>query len=442
MTDDLVVNVVVIGAGPTGTTCAHQLATRGHSVLLLEKERHPRFKIGESLLPYGTELFDQLGVLDQIERGTFVGKGAVEIADTDGGYFRTYFSSLNDGQKKFGFNVERAPLDAILARNAQGAGAMVVQEAAVCDLVFEGDRVVGVAYDHQGWRRQARARLVLDASGRAGVIARRLRLRQMNARLNNVAVFQHFDGVRSGVNASDEGDLVLSTHDDGWVWCIPIGEGSRSVGAVMAARTLGGRDRREVFEDHLARVPLVNGCLPGAKPRFDTCQVESDFCYHSERLAGPGWMLVGDAGCFVDPIFSGGVFLGMACAMRAAELSSHILGGASEAEAASQYESFCKTGYDHYFRLVYAFYERCAGNVECLFRQLFAGQFKALLHILAGDLWGEERNPVWAHLRADAGYDTFAEPFERTYGCPVYTGAAYRPEVEPVAERSGEVGAA
>lgn len=391
-------------------------------MLLLEKERHPRFRVGESLMPYVTAVLESLGILDEVEGrgGPFVVKRSVEVSDSQGGYFRTYFSSLAERQRKYGFNVERAPFDLTLCQHAERAGVHVVQNAAVRALTFEGDRAVGVTYEQDGQQHEARGRFVADASGRAGVSARQLKSRRMNRRLANVAVFQYFEGTVAGVNASDEGDLVVATHEEGWIWCIPVGPAARSVGAVMPVATVQGQDRDEVFRRHLRRAPRINDSLHGASTVFAAPMVESDFCYHSEQLAGPGYFLVGDAGCFVDPVFSGGVFLGMVSGIKAAEVADQVLDGRDEIEAAGHYESFCKTGYDHYFRLVHAFYDGCQGNIGCLFRDMFPGRFKPLLQVMAGDLWSYESNPIWSPLRSRREWDTFEQHFEPVYGCPVY----------------------
>lgn len=418
-------DVVVIGGGPAGSTCAHTLAAAGHSVLVLEKTRHPRFHVGESLVPYTTGLLEMMGLLDQVENGPFVVKRSVESQGADGDYFRTYFSSLAEGQRKFGFNVERAPFDALLSAHAARAGACVIEDAEVRRVVVDGDRVTGVRYEHGQRIVEVRAPFVVDASGRAGLVARRFKLRVMNHRLKKVAVYQYFQAVAKGVNSSDEGDLVISTHEDGWIWCIPVGPDTRSVGAVMPAEVLAGRDQRQVFAEHVARSSLVRGALEGAHPLFEPVKVESDFCYHCELLAGPGYFLTGDAACFVDPVFSGGVFLGMVGGMKAAEAIGEVLDGGDEGDAAQRYQDYMKTGYDHYFRLVYAFYEGCEGTVACLFKDLFPGHFKLVLQLLAGDFWGAEQNPVLRGLRSRRDWDTFTQPFRPIYECPVYPHAHY-----------------
>lgn len=423
---DVEVDVIVVGGGPAGASCAHRLATDGCSVLVLEKDAHPRFHIGESLVPYTTRVLETMGVLDDVARGPFVRKHGVEVMDESGEHFETHFDRMADGQHKYGFNVERAPFDALLWENARRAGARTLEGAEVTGVVMDGDRVAGVRFDLAGESHEARARYVVDASGRAGVVARHFKLRRMNRRLNNVAIYQYFADAKTGVNASDRGDLVVATHRGGWVWCIPVGPQTLSVGAVMPAGDLRGTEREGAFDAHLSRAPIVSSCIEAATPVFDRLVVDSDFCYHTERFAGPGWFLAGDAACFVDPVFSGGVFLGMVSGIKAAEAVSEVLGGGDEGAAGRSYDRFCKTGYDVYFRLVYAFYYDCDLSIPCLFRS-FPGRFRFVLQLLVGDFWGVKGNPALDYLRSRRDWDTF-EPFEPAYGCPVYPDACFRPE--------------
>ncbi len=420
-----VFDVIVVGGGPAGTTCAYGLASRGYSVLVLEKERHPRFHVGESLVPYASGLFEKMGILEQIENGPFVRKCSVQTWDPRTGYFRTYFSSLADGQKKFGFNVERASFDALLSEHARQAGAQVLEEAPVNDILTADGRVTGVGYEHDGRRREARARFVVGAAGRAGALSHQFKLRVMNRKLRNVAFYQYYDHVAKGVNSSDEGDLVVATNEDAWIWCIPVGSDTLSVGAVVAAEAVKESSPQELFDLHLRRAPIISDSLWGATPRFEDLKVESDFCYHGERLSGPGFFIAGDAACFVDPVFSGGVFLAMVAGMKAAEAIDDIHQGRPEPAARRHFDNFCKTGYDHYFRLVYDFYYRCHGNIARLFHR-FPGQFKLVLQVLAGDFWGDEDNPVLGYLRAQPGWNPFQRPFPRVYGCPIYPDAHHR----------------
>lgn len=406
-------DAIVVGAGPAGSTCAYTLASLGQSVLVLEKSQHPRFHIGESLLPYGTTLLERLGLLPDIEQAPFVFKPGAHVADSSGRQVRASFAELPAGQMNYAFNVERAVFDDVLATAAVRSGAQLVQDAEVTDVIFEGNRAVGVTYLHDGQRHEARARFVVDASGRAGLLARHFRLRRMNHRLNNVAVFQQYRNPRRGVNLSDEGYIVFTSHRDGWVWCIPLGPDKVSVGCVMPAETLKGSDRQAIYQDHLLRSPLIANCVADAAPVFEKLKTESDFCYHAEQLAGPGFLLAGDAGCFVDPLFSGGVLLGMTGGMKAAEAVAAVLSGTEERVALASYENFCKTGYDMYFRLVYAFYYGCGGNIPELFRFLRGG-YEFVLQLVAGDFWGDAGGPVIESLRSQREWDTFERPFELT----------------------------
>ncbi|MDP9073150.1 MAG: tryptophan 7-halogenase [Actinomycetota bacterium] len=403
-------DAIVIGAGPAGSSCAATLAAAGRSVVLLERAQHPRFHIGESLLPYGTPLLDQLGVLEEITTGPFVHKPGAHVADTQGRQIRAAFSDLPDGQVNYAFNVERSAFDAVLSAAAARAGAEVVDDAEVAGVIWDGGRAVGITYRRGGQTHEARTRFVVDASGRAGVVARDLKLRRMNPKLNNVAVFQQYLHPRHGVNLSDEGYIVFTSHADGWVWCIPLGPDKVSIGCVTPAGVLKGSQRQELFQRHLARSPLIHASVADAVPVFDQLKVESDFCYHSEQLAGPGFFLVGDAGCFVDPLFSGGVLLGMTGGIKAAEAIDTMLSGADEVATAAWYENYCKTGYDMYFRLVYAFYYGCGGNIPALFKFL-PGGFEYVLQLVAGDFWGSTGGPVVSYLRSERAWDTFERPF-------------------------------
>jgi hypothetical protein len=261
--------------------------------------------------------------------------------------------------------------------------------------------------------------MVLDASGRAGVIANQhLDTRVLNPKLRTVAVFKHFAGVDEEHNPGVRGDIQIGSHSDGWIWAIPIRADKLSVGAVMKPEILHGADRERLFEDHVARVPRIRQRLQGATAVTEL-KAENDFSYYSETVAGDGFLVVGDAGCFVDPIFSAGVFMALATGIRAGETVLDVLAGRrSEPEAREEYTRFYKTGYDAYFRVIYAYYEH-----ECSIGQYLKStgvwvETEWIARLLSGDYWSR-KNPLAEQLRADPRYDTFA-PFEFLYGCPVY----------------------
>src|ERR1700674_3792189 len=193
-TDGEQYDAIVIGAGPAGSTAAYSLASQGHSVLLLERAQFPRFHIGESLVPYSVPLFQRMGIFDTLQQrgGQFIIKPGVEVTEANTSTVRRApFFLMAEGQAKFAFNVERAEFDELLFSTAAGAGAKALQQAEVKQFLSEGDRITGVQYEHNGQVQTARSRFVVDASGRAGLIANKFNLRRMNQRLRNVAIFQH-----------------------------------------------------------------------------------------------------------------------------------------------------------------------------------------------------------------------------------------------------------
>jgi len=421
-------DAIVIGSGPAGATAAYFLANYGHSVLLLEKAAYPRFHIGESLVPYSMPVFEKMGIVDFMEKhgGPYIIKPGVEVSEAGNPTVRRApFLLMAEGQKKYAFNLERAVFDNLLLETATKAGAQTLQEAEVTSFIFDGERIAGVNYTHGGQSHAARAPYVVDASGRAGLISRQFNLRHMNPRLRNVAVFQHFEGCDKSPNSTAEGFQVLTSHDEGWIWDIPMGPTTLSIGAVMAGETLRGKDLQTIFDDHVSRSPRISASLKDARPLFSELKTESDFCYHSNKLAGPGWFMVGDAGCFVDPLFSGGVFMATMGGMRVADRIHEILGGEDEARVQQAFQDFAKTGYDSYFRLVYTFYGQCRMHILELFDAL-TDEFPLFIQFISGDFWGPEENPILRSLRARRDLDTFEEPFELQYERPVYPNSYWK----------------
>jgi FADH2-dependent halogenase len=421
-------DVIVIGGGPAGAVCAYRLADRGYAVLLLEKAEFPRFHIGESPVPYMSGLFNKLGLFPVIEQAGMVCKRGVEVSDSRTDFVgRVSYDMAAPGQIPYAYNLDRARFDQLLLAQAAARGTVVLQDAEVKQFLFAGERLSGVVYQRSGQMAEARARFVVDASGRAGLIARQFRLRKMNPRLRNIAVFQQYQNLNPEHNPSVEGDLVATTHEDGWLWAIPIQQDLLSVGAVMPAAVLKGRNPQEVFAEHLRRSQRIFPRVRAATPVFEQLKVESDFCYHSERFAGPGFFLTGDAACFVDPMYSGGLYFAMMTGLQAAEVIVEIAHGRGEQEAQSWYENFCKTGYDVYFRLVYDVYLTLGGYLPRVF-EFYPVEFKYVMQTLIGDFWGRPEQPLLQHLRAQPNLATFEEPFEVIHGCPIYPDACYKVE--------------
>lgn len=417
-------DAIVIGGGPGGSSAASELASHGYRVLLLDKSTFPRFHIGESMVPYLTKAFEKLGVLGEIEP-YFMHKLGAEVSTADGDIGLVEFTRLHPGQRPLAFNLDRTRSDDVLLDHAARSGVHVVQGARVSGLLGDDTRISGVTYTHNGVIHEATARFVIDASGRAGVVAHHFGLRRPNHRLRHVGIYQFYEDLIPENNPSRVEDAVFSTHDQGWVWCFPVSFERVSVGTVVPVELLKGQNPHTVFQQALERAPRVSGRIRGASPVFDRLRVESNYCYHSEKLSGPGFFLVGDAACFVDPMLSGGVYLSVVTGMKAAEAVERILNGDDEIAAQKFFDNFCKTGYDTYFRLLYAYYLECRGDLLRLLRQL-AGGLPFTLQTAAGDYWGQPNQPVLAYLRSKPEWQTFVEPFELVHGCPLYPDAYYK----------------
>lgn len=444
-------DAIVIGGGPSGSSYAMTLARGGHSVLLLERERFPRFHIGESMLTYTADVLEQFGLLDRMLGAGFVIKRGIELTGTEGTFRRLDLAKIGDGFRGWTFQVERSHFDAILLdAAAETPGVTVLQKARVTGVIDSGKRISGIRYAHDGAERSVTARFVIDASGRAGVIARNhLNLRNTDAHLKMAAVFKHLGGLDESKNPATEGDIQLGLHSDGWLWAIPIRPDTISIGCVAPAELLRASRPEELFEEHLKRVPRILQRVEGTHVARELSG-ENNFEYHCDTLAGPGYFIVGDAGCFTDPVFSGGVLLALTTGRRAAQETARCLEGETdEASAAQRYENFFKTGYDAYYRLIRAVYDnryagggrelrvtpatgekRLAGagwwGIQERLHATSGGPFDTeeaiehfwLVRALNGDFWSAD-NRFFQRLRDEKTWNLFA-PFDPVYECPVH----------------------
>lgn len=446
-------DAIVIGGGPSGSSYAITLGRRGHSVLVLERDKFPRFHIGESLLTYTADVLEQLGLLDRMCQAGFVIKRGIELTGTEGTFRRLDLGQIGGERRGWTLQVERSHFDAILLDAAgQTPGVIVEQKARVTGLDWSGERICGVRYTVDGKERAATARFVIDASGRAGVIARPLNLRKTDDHLKMAAVFKHFGGVDEANNPAKEGDIQLGLHEDGWMWAIPIRPDVMSVGCMTPAEVLRDSRPEDVFNSRLERVPRIKERIKGTKVVRELGG-ENNFEYHCDTLAGPGWFIIGDAGCFTDPVFSGGVLLALTTGRRAAEETAACLAGqADEAEAGLRYQNFFKTGYETYYRLIRAVYDnryvsegrelrvtpqgddtRLAGlgwwGIQEKLRATTGGPFDTtesvehfwLVRALNGDFWSGE-NRFFNRLRDEKAWNLF-ESFEPAFSCPVHPGS-------------------
>lgn len=318
-------DVIVIGGGPAGSTVATRLAQRGRRVAVFEKERFPRFHIGESLLPCSMPLFRDLGVLPKLEE-RFLPKYAAEFVTADGKQTQRYaFADGLLGGSPSAFEVERSELDAVLLDHAAEAGAVVEQEATV--VRFESDLSRGasvVVRSAGGAEATHEADLLVDASGQNALLPSRLGLREMEPSLRNFSVFSHYEDV-TRASGDREGDISIVLVNEGWWWVIPQRHNRTSVGLVGPAKGLKGQKPDEAFLNaRIAATPYLVERLRNAR-RVEPVRTISDWSYKSRALAGDRWLLVGDSGAFIDPVFSTGVYLAMTGAFDAADAIDQAL---------------------------------------------------------------------------------------------------------------------
>jgi geranylgeranyl reductase family protein len=385
-------DVVVIGGGPSGSSVATRLAQRGRRVLLLEKERFPRFHIGESLLPCSMPLLEQLGAMPAVRAHGFLAKYAAEFVLGDGSRRCRY--AFADGLvpgAPSAFEVDRAEFDHVLLKNAARTGVEVREEAHVSRFETTPDGVSVTLRDDTRFEAQ----ILIDATGQSSLVAGKLGMREMDHGLKNFAVFSHFEGA-TRYSGDREGDISVVLVPGGWWWVIPLAGGRTSVGQVGPASMLRGRKPDEAyFHEQIAATPFLAERLASAK-RVEPVRTISDYSYASKRLCGERLVLVGDAGAFIDPVFSTGVYLGMVGAFKAAEaVDAALTAGRYSRREFEAYESWVRKQVDTYKKFVKGFYR--PEFVELLMRPSnFLGLRAAITSLLAG--FGVDRPEINARV--------------------------------------------
>lgn len=330
---------IVIGGGPAGSAAAGFLAQRGRSVLLLERDAHPRFHIGESLLPANLPLLERLGVLARVE-AIGVRKYAADFAAEGMGFGGFPFSRALRPIRDYAFQVRRSEFDQLLFQRAAELGAQTLQQCEVLQVETSAG-VQRVRLRDADGERELRCRYVIDASGRDTLFGRQRKLKQPH-RHRSAALFAHFRGVerRPGDAA---GNITIYRLPQGWMWFIPLREDVMSIGAVCEPeyfkRRRGGLD--EFLLETIRSHPQARARLEGAVAA-SAAEATGNYSYRCDAIGGPGWVLAGDAYAFIDPIFSSGVYLAMHSAEQAAALVDAVL-------AAPRREAALQRAYRHRF---------------------------------------------------------------------------------------------
>jgi len=312
-------DVLVIGGGPGGATIATLLAERGYDVVMLEKSRHPRFHIGESLLPHNTPMFRKLGVADEIKRIGMPKFGAEFVSPWHDKSVTFDFSGALDKSLPSAYQVRRSEFDEILFRNAIRKGARTVEKCRATSVAFcsDGARVTSVRED--GLEQTWQTKFVVDASGRDTLLAKQLGTKQRDKRHNSAAIYGHFsDAIR--LEGKAEGNISMFWFEHGWFWFIPLSDGTTSVGAVCWPYYMQSRrmDPEKFFFDTIKLSPALQMRLRDAK-LVSSVMATGNYSYEAGRASGRNYLMLGDAFAFVDPVFSTGVFLAMHSAFVGAD---------------------------------------------------------------------------------------------------------------------------
>lgn len=391
--------VLVIGGGPAGSTIATLLAQRGRDVLILEKSKHPRFHIGESLLPMNMPLFDKLGVAEEIKRIGMVKLGAEFVSPWHGAPVMIDFNDAWDNTYPSAYQVRRDEFDDILFKNAISKGARAVEECRVTDIKFQpGAEARVAAMGKDGQMQHIRAKFVVDASGRDTFLSNHFRMKHRNKKHNSAAIFGHFSGAKR-LDGEVEGNITLFWFDHGWFWFIPLADGNTSVGATCWPYYMKTRktDTTQFLLDTIAMCPALAERLNTAK-LVSPVTATGNFSYLSERSSGENYILLGDAFAFIDPVFSSGVFLAMNSAFAGAEAVETCLSKPQAAELAlKQFDKGMLHGPKVFSWFIYRITTPAMRNL-LMYQGPESRIKKALISVLIGDVFGKNNYGFWLFM--------------------------------------------
>jgi flavin-dependent dehydrogenase len=397
------VDAVIIGGGPAGSMCAARLGLAGRSAVVLERDHHPRFHLGESLLPGSLTALEQIGVLEEVRARFMTKRGARFVDGQDDGMTARYtFAEAFHPKWDHAFQVPRDEFDELLFRRAGACGADLRQGWEARQVLRDGDRAVGVrARAPDGAEHDIVARFVIDASGRDAMMARATRDVDRIAHLDRTAIFTQVRGAWRD-SGEREGDIQIvlfgQGEERGWFWLIPFRDGRTSVGAVVSRAWIRAREQLsgpgELLDAAIAQTPSTARMLAQAERLFPP-RATADFSFRVRSLQGPGWLVLGDAGGFIDPLFSTGAHLAMHGGLRAAEAIDQCLSSGQDDDTRARFDAWereQRAGADLFLGTVQAFY---AGD---LVSYLFAEPQhpflrRAITSLLAGDVFDDAR---WA----------------------------------------------
>ena len=395
-------DVLVIGGGPAGSTTATLLAQKGFRVVLLEKARHPRFHIGESLLPANLPLLDELGVGEEV-RAIGVPKYAAEFVSPwhEQGSQTFQFADAWDKSMPSAYQVLRSEFDEILIRNAERKGAHVVEGCKVTgvDLDSNPDQIQATALHDDGSKSQWTARFLVDASGRDTFLSNRFKIKYPNPDHNSTAIYAHFKGAKRHPG-KDQGNITIFWFDYGWFWFIPLQNDITSVGMVVwphFLKTRGKRSLKQFFLDGMAMCKALSQRMEQATMVSADVTATGNYSYLSQRNHGRNYVMIGDAYAFIDPVFSSGVWLAMKGGVMATEAIATCLQQPEQAQAALQtFDAKMRHGPREFSWFIYRISNPTMRDMFMSPSDKYRMK-EALLSMLAGDIYDD--TPIWPGIR-------------------------------------------
>ena len=392
-------DVLVIGGGPAGTTIAPLLVEKGYRVVLLEKARHPRFHVGESLLPANMPLFERMGIAEEVKAIGMEKWGAEFISPQHGMAQTFHFADAWDKSQPYAYQVKRAEFDDVLIRNAAKKGVEVHEccKAKAIDFLPNNTGAVIRAQHDDGREQTWKARFVVDASGRDTFLANRFQIKHRNPKHNSSAIYGHFSGaIRHEGQA--EGNISIFWFEHGWFWFIPMMNDVTSIGMVTwpyFMKTRGQRSIEQFLRDGIAMCEPLAERLKMAT-LVNEVEATGNFSYVSERNHGANYLLLGVAYAFIDPVFSSGVLLAMNSGVIGAEAIDTCLGKPAEAPAAlKRFDELMKHGPKEFSWFIYRVTNPIMRDFFMYPKNIFRVK-EALLSVLAGDIFG--KTPIWRSI--------------------------------------------
>lgn len=427
-------DVIVMGGGPAGSAVASILAREGRSVVLFEKDQFPRHHIGESLMTDTFWTFQRMGLLDKLKQSPFVRKYSVAFANPAGKESRPfYFFEANHHESAVTWQVTRAVFDQMLIEHAAEQGVAVQQQTPVKQVLFDGAQAVGVEVQlPDGALQQFHAKVVIDATGQQAMLSNKFRWRQRDPKLKKAALYSYFKGAHREPDLNGGATLVLRTQpgSNGWFWYIPLENDITSVGIVADPDYLvkgRGQDLAKIFHEEVQKCEPCRRRVEGAE-RVDKIYSILDYSYRSKQNAGNGFILIGDAYGFLDPIYSSGILL----AFKMAELAADAVHDAFKhddfsAARLGQFRAKLDQGIESMRKLVYAFYNE--GFSFSQFLRKYPEHRVNVISLLIGDVFREGVDDIYGPMSEFAQIPpTFWEQVGQAESNGFSVGAAEMPE--------------